>query len=321
MAAITRGSIGRQLEPGLNVVLGLSYNEIANEHLPLFEIETSKRSFEEEVMFSMFGEAPTKSEGDSITYDDAEELWTSRYTHETVAYGFQITEEAQEDNLYDSFSKLRAKGLGRGMASTKQTKAASVFNNGFSSSYLGGDGVCLFSASHPTASAGSLSNTAGAVDLSETAVETAHIAISIFKDDRGILIGARPVSLHIPPNLQFTAYKILNSTLTTSVLYANTSSGGTADGSSGVTNLNNVDAVRAMGVFPKGTFVNHRFTDTNAWFIKTDVPNGAKMFVRKGLETKMDGDFDTGNLRFKARERYSFGWSDWRSFYGASGSS
>jgi len=301
--------------------MGLSYNEISNEHAPLFEIENSVRSFEEEVMFSMFAEAPVKSEGASLTYDDAEELWTSRYTHETVAYGFQVTEEALEDNLYDTYSKLRAKGLGRGMAATKQTKASSVFNNGFNTSYLGGDGKPLFSTTHPTVSAGSQSNSAGSVDLSETACENAHIAISTYKDDRGILIGARPVSLHIPADLQFTAYKILNSTLTTVPLYANTSSGGTAAGAGGVTNQNSTDAVRSMGIFPKGTFINHRFTDTNAWFIKTDCPNGTKMFVRKGLETKMDGDFDTGNLRYKARERYSFGWSDWRGFYGASGSS
>lgn len=314
--AITRGSTPRQLEPGLNYIMGLSYNEIDNEHLPLYEIEKSVRSFEEEVMFSMFGEAPVKSEGSAIIYEDAEELWTARYTHETVAYGFAITEEALEDNLYDTYSKLRAKALGRGMASTKQTKAASLFNNGFSASYTIGDGAALFSAAHPTVAAGSQSNTAGAVDLSETAIENAHIAISLYKDDRGILIGARPVSLHIPPDLQFTAHKLLNSTLTTTMAYASAGSG-----NAGVSNQNAVNAVRSLGILPKGVFVNHRFTDTNGWFIKTDVPNGTKMFTRRPLASKMEGDFDTGNLRYKVSERYSFGVSDWRGWYGASGSS
>lgn len=322
--AITRGSTPRQLEPGLNYIMGLSYNEIDQEHMALYEIEKSNRAFEEEVMFSMFGEAPVKSEGAGITYDDTEELWTARYTHETVAYGFAITEEALEDNLYDTYSKLRAKGLGRGMASTKQTKAASTFNNGFNSSYNIGDGTTLFSASHPTVAAGNQSNTAGAVDLSETALENAHIAISTYKDDRGILIGARPVSLHIPPDLQFTAHKILNSTLTTSFGYSNSGAAGSAGAASnntGITESNAVNAVRSMGIFPKGVFVNHRFTDTNAFFIKTDVPNGTKMFIRRPLASKMEGDFDTGNLRYKVSERYSFGVSDWRGWYGASGSS
>jgi hypothetical protein len=311
MSAINRGSITKQLEPGLNYIMGLSYGEIDNEHAPLFEIENSSRAFEEEVMFSMFGEAPTKAEGASLQYDDAEELWTSRYTHETIALGFAITEEALEDNQYDTFSKLRAKALGRSMASTKQTKAASVFNNGFSSSYTGGDGVALFSASHPTVAAGNLSNYTN-TDLSETAVENAHIAIAAYKDDRGILIGARPLSLHIPSDLQFTAHKILNSTLTTTPLT-------NVAGSENVSNANDVNAVRSMGVFPRGVFVNHRFTDTDAWFVKTDVPNGTKMFVRAPLQSKMEGDFDTGNMRYKVRERYSFGWSDWRGFYGSEG--
>lgn len=308
---INRGSITKQLEPGLNYIMGVAYGEIANEHTPLFEIENSNRAFEEEIMFSMFDEAPTKAEGAAIVYDDAEELWTSRYTMETIAKGFAITEEALEDNLYDTFAKLRAKGLGRSLASTKQTKAANIFNNGFSSSYVGGDGVSFFSASHPTVSAGNQSNTVNA-DLSETALENAHIAISVFKDDRGILIGARPRSLHIPADLQFTAHKILNSTLTTTPML-------NVAGSENVSNANDVNAVRSMGIFPRGVFVNHRFTDTDAWFIRTDVPNGAKMFVRSPLQTKMEGDFDTGNMRYKARERYAFGWSDWRGFYGSSG--
>lgn len=308
---INRGSITKQLEPGLNYIMGLSYKEIDNEHVPLFEIEKSNRAFEEEVMYSMFDEAPTKAEGAAIVYDDAEELWTSRYTMETIAKGFKITEEALEDNLYDTFAKLRAKGLGRALASTKQTKAANIFNNGFNVAYPGGDGVPFFSASHPTVSAGNQSNTVGA-DLSETALENAHIAISVFKDDRGILIGARPVSLHIPSDLQFTAHKILNSTLSTTPML-------NVAGSENVSNVNDTNAVRSMGIFPRGVFVNHRFTDTDAWFIKTDVPNGAKMFIRKPLEAKMEGDFDTGNMRYKARERYTFGWSDWRGFYGSSG--
>ena len=217
-----------------------------------------------------------------------------------------------EDNLYDTFAKVRARGLARAMANTKQVKAADVFNNGFSGSYLGGDGVALFSASHPTVGAGNQSNTLGATDLSESSLESALITISKAKDDRGILIGLQAVSLHVPSDLIYTADKILNSTLSTTTATNSTT---------GVTNVNDINALRNQGVLPKGFFVNRRFTDTNAWFIKTDCPNGTKMFVRSPLQTKMEPDFDTGNLRFKARERYSFGWSDWRGFYGASGSS
>jgi len=286
--AINRASIAKELLPGLNAVFGLEYGDVDNEHAPLFEVENSDRAFEEEVLFTGFGTAPVKGEGAAVQYDDAQESYTARYTHETISLAFSVTEEAMEDNLYDTFAKLRARGLARAMANTKQVKAADVFNNGFSSSYLGGDGQPLFSDSHPVIDGGTQDN------------------------DLGILIGIRAESLHIPPDLAFTADQILNSTLSTTV---------TTQGSDGVTNVNDINAIRNQGLVPGGFFVNHRFTDTNAWFLKTDAPNGTKMFVRAPLQTKMEPDFDTGNLRFKARERYSFGWSDWRGFYGASGSS
>ena len=306
--AINRASISKELLPGLNAVFGLEYGEVDNEHAPLFDTENSDRAFEEEVLFTGFGSAPVKGEGAAVTYDDAQESYTARYTHETVALGFAITEEAMEDNLYDTFAKLRAKALARAMANTKQVKAADVFNNGFSTSYNGGDGVPLFSVSHPTIGAGNQSNLLSAADLSEASLETALITISKLKDDRGILIGGQAVSLHIPSDLVFTADQILNSTLSTTIV-----------SDSGVTNVNDINSIRNQGLLPKGYFVNRRFTDTNAFFIKTDVPNGAKMFVRSPLQTKMEPDFDTGNLRFKARERYSFGWSDWRGYFGNAG--
>lgn len=308
--AINRASISKELLPGLNAVFGLEYGEVDNEHAPLFDTENSDRAFEEEVLFTGFGSAPVKGEGAAVTYDDAQESYTARYTHETVALGFAITEEAMEDNLYDTFAKLRAKALARAMANTKQVKAADVFNNGFSASYVGGDGVALFSASHPTIGAGSQSNLLSAADLSEASLETALISISKIKDDRGILVGAQATSLHIPSDLVFTADQILNSTLSTTTVVNSTT---------GVTNTNDINSIRNQGLLPKGYFVNRRFTDTNAFFIKTDVPNGAKMFVRSPLQTKMEPDFDTGNLRFKARERYSFGWSDWRGYFGNAG--
>ena len=311
--AINRGNIAKQLLPGLNAVFGLEYGSIEDEHVPLFEIENSDRAFEEEVLFTGFGEAPTKSEGAAVQYDSATESYTSRYSHDTVALAFAVTEEAMEDNLYDTFAKIRARGLARAMSTTKQVKAANVFNNGFSTSFPGGDGQPFFSNSHPVMS-GTQDNLLAASDLSEATLETALIAIQQTKDDRDILIGARARSLHIPPNLQFTAEKILNSTLSTQIGV----NPGTA--TNGATNLNDVNAIRSMSMLPSGYFVNHRFTDTNAYFIKTDVPNGAKMFVRAPLATKMEPDFDTGNLRFKARERYSFGFSDWRSYYGSAGS-
>jgi hypothetical protein len=310
--AINRSSIAKELLPGLNAVFGIEYTNVDNEHAPLFDVENSDRAFEEEVLFTGFGSAPVKGEGAAVQYDDAQEGYTARYTHETISLAFAVTEEAMEDNLYDTFAKLRARGLARAMANTKQVKAADVFNNGFSSSYLGGDGVALFSASHPTVGNGNQSNTLGATDLSEASLETALITIAKAKDDRGILIGLQAESLHLPPDLAFTADQILNSTLSTTTVTNSTT---------GVTNTNDINSIRNQGLVPGGFFVNRRFTDTNAWFIKTDCPNGTKMFVRAPLQTKMEPDFDTGNLRYKARERYSFGWSDWRGFYGASGSS
>ena len=313
--AINRASISKELLPGLNAVFGMEYGEVADEHAPLFETENSDRAFEEEVLFTGFGTAPTKGEGAAVTYDDAQESYTSRYTHETIALAFAVTEEAMEDNLYDTFAKLRARGLARAMANTKQVKAADVFNNGFNTSYAGGDGQPFFSASHPTIGNGDQSNSLGATDLSEASLESALITISKAKDDRGILIGAQARSLHVPSDLAFTADQILNSTMSTTIGVNPTTAG------NGATNVNDINSIRNQGLVPGGFFVNRRFTDTNAWFIKTDVPNGTKMFVRAPLQTKMEPDFDTGNLRFKARERYSFGFSDWRGFYGASGSS
>ena len=313
--AINRASISKELLPGLNAVFGMEYGEVSDEHKPLFETENSDRAFEEEVLFTGFGTAPTKAEGAAVSFDDAQESFTSRYTHETVALAFAITEEAMEDNLYDTFAKLRAKGLARAMANTKQVKAADVFNNGFNSSFTGGDGQQLFSASHPTIGDGNQSNTLGATDLSEASLESSLITISKAKDDRGILIGLQTQSLHIPSDLAFTADQILNSTMSTTIGVNPTTA------ANGATNVNDINSIRNQGMVPGGFFVNRRFTDTNAWFLKTDCPNGAKMFVRSPLQTKMEPDFDTGNVRFKARERYSFGFSDWRSYYGASGSS
>ena len=304
--AINRASIAKELLPGLNAVFGLEYGEVADEHAPLFDVENSDRAFEEEVLFTGFGTAPVKGEGAAVSYDDAQESFTSRYTHETIALGFAVTEEAMEDNLYDTFAKLRAKGLARAMANTKQVKAADVFNNGFNASFAGGDGKAFFASDHPTVGNGDQSNLLAASDLSEAALETALIAISKTKDDRGILIGAQAESLHIPSDLAFTADQILNSPLSTTIV-------------NNATNVNDINAIRNQGLVPNGFFVNRRFTDTNGYFIKTDVPNGAKMFVRSPLQTKMEPDFDTGNLRFKARERYAFGFSDWRGFFGSAG--
>jgi len=303
MSILTRAQVAKQLVPGLNAIFGTAYKSIDNEHTPLFDIERSDRSFEEEVLMTGFGTAPVKSEGDQVFFDTASEAWTSRFTHETVAMAFAITEEAIEDNLYGTTGKMKANAMGRAMANAKQVKAANVYNNGFNTSslYAGGDGKPLFASDHPTLAAGTQSNKVSS-DLSETALEAALINISLTKDDRGLLIGARAVSLHIPPQLQFVAHRILFSDLRV----------GTAD--------NDTNAMKDMGLFSKGYTVNHRFTDTNGWFIRTDVPNGTKMFVRAPLATKDDVDFLTGNMRYKARERYSFGWSDWRQWYGSSGS-
>ena len=296
---INRAAISKELLPGLNAVFGMEYGEVNDEHLPLYEIENSDRSFEEEVLFTGFGTAPTKQEGAAVVYDDAGESFTARYTNETIALAFAITEEAMEDNLYDTFAKLRAKGLARAMANTKQVKAAKLYNEGFSTAQ--GDGVSLFNASHPTVGDGNQSNIGTAAAISEASLESAVIAIQKFKDDRGILIGSSAVSLHVPIDLMFTADVLLN---TPGIV-------GSAD--------NDINSVRNLGVFPSGYFTNRRFTDTNAFFIKTDVPNGSKMFNRTPLQTKMEPDFDTGNLRFKARERYSFGVSDWRGWFGNQG--
>jgi hypothetical protein len=312
--AINRAAIAKQLVPGLNKVFGMEYGSVDDEHKPLYEMEGSDRSYEEEVLFTGFGTAPVKEEGSGVQYDDAQESYSSRYVHETIALAFSITEEAMEDNLYDSFSKLRAKGLGRAMANTKQVKAADVFNNSFSTAYLGGDGSALFAADHTTIGDGDQSNTLGAVDLSEAALETALITIHKAVDDRGILIGLQCKSIHIPPDLIFTCEQLLNSPMSTTIGV----NPGTA--TNGATNVNDINAIKTGGYVSGGSFVNHRFTDTNGWFLQTDCPDGTKMFTRAPLQTKMEPDFDTGNLRYKARERYSFGWSNFRRWYGSSGS-
>ena len=296
---INRAAISKELLPGLNAVFGMEYGEVNNEHEPLYEVENSDRSFEEEVLFTGFGTAPTKQEGAAVVYDDASESYTARYTNETIALAFAITEEAMEDNLYDTFAKLRAKGLARAMANTKQVKAAKIYNEGFTTAQ--GDGVSLFNASHPTIGDGNQSNTSTAAAIAEATLESAVIAIQKYKDDRGILIGSSAVSVHVPIDLMFTTDVLLN---TPGIV-------GSAD--------NDLNSIRNLGVFPSGYFTNRRFTDANAWFIKTDVPNGTKMFNRTPLQTKMEPDFDTGNLRFKSRERYSFGVSDWRGWFGNQG--
>ena len=305
--AINRASISKELLPGLNAIFGMEYGEVNNELAPLYEIENSDRAFEEEVLFTSFGSAPTKGEGAAVSYDDAQESYTARYTAETVALAFAVTEEAMEDNLYDTFAKLRAKGLARAMANTKQVKAANVFNNGFSD--LIGDGVAFFASTHPTVGNGNQSNLITASDMSEATLETALTNVQKIKDDRGILIGASAVSLHIPVDSWAIADRILSSpgNTQTSLAAANP-------------NMNAINATRHMGMLPEGYHINRRFTDTTSWFVKTDVPNGTKMFVRTPLQTKMEPDFDTGNLRFKARERYSFGVSDWRGWFGSQGS-
>ena len=305
--AINRSSIAKELLPGLNAVFGLEYGDVNNEHEALYDIENSDRAFEEEVLFTGFGTAPTKGEGASVAYDDAQESYTARYTMETVALAFAVTEEAMEDNLYDTFAKLRAKGLARAMANTKQVKAANLFNNGFSDTI--GDGVAFFASTHPTISAGNQSNLIAASDLSESTLETALTNVQKIEDDRGILIGASSVSLHIPVDSWAIADRVLSSPGTTQVSAAAANP-----------NTNAINATRHMGMLPDGFYVNRRFTDTTSWFIKTDVPNGTKMFVRTPLQTKMEPEFDTGNLRFKARERYAFGVSDWRGWFGSQGS-
>jgi len=309
--AISRSQLLNQLIPGLYEVAGMAYTQYTNEHEPLFDIHTSGRSFEEEVLMTGFGEAPIKSEGTGVAYDDAEEAWKSRYDMETVALAYALTEEAMEDELYGTTGRLQSEALGRSLASTKQQKAADVWNFGFDSSRPGGDGQPLFSDDHPLVNGGTLSN-ADNSDLSETSLENAIIAISEFVDDRGILINCQPMSLHIPTNLQFTAFKILKSDKTTTIGVNPNST------SNGATNQNEVNAIYQGGFFPNGMHINHRFSDSGGWFIRTDCPNVTKMFVRKPLSFATEGDFDTGNLRVNGRERYAFGWTDPRGAFGSS---
>ena len=290
--AISRSQLVKELEPGLNALFGLEYNRYENEHAEIFVTETSDRAFEEEVMLSGFGSAPVKSEGANVTFDQATESFTARYTHETIAMAFAITEEAIEDNLYDRLAGRYTRALARSMANTKQVKSANVLNNAFNSSFTGGDGVELCSTSHPLASGGVLANTLStAADLSETSLEQSLIDIAAFIDERGLKIALQGVKLIIPKELQFTAERIMKSPQRV----------GTAD--------NDINALANMGMIPQGYRVNHYLTDTDAFFIMTDAPNGLKMFVRSPIKTAIEGDFDTGNVRFKARERYSFGFS------------
>ena len=299
--AISRSQALKELLPGLNALFGLEYKKYENEHAEIYETETSERSFEEEVKLSGFGAAPVKAEGSAIAYDNAQESFTARYNHETVAMGFSITEEAMEDNLYDSLSARYTKALARAMAYTKQVKAAALLNSGFTTFYAG-DGVTLFSTAHPTVSGVTNSNRPGTdVDLNETALEQAVIDIAAFKDERGLLIAARPRKLIVPPSLMFVATRLLQTELRV----------GTAD--------NDVNALKTNGSIPEGYRVNHYLTDTDGWFITTDVPNGMKHFVRTAISQSMDGDFDTGNVRYKSRERYSFGVSDPLGVYGCPG--
>jgi hypothetical protein len=300
--AITRSQLLKELEPGLNALFGMEYDRYDNEHAEIFDTETSDRAFEEEVMLSGFGQAPVKGEGAAIVYDTAGEAFTARYTHNTIALAFAITEEAVEDNLYDKLSARYTRALARSMSNTKQVTAAGTLNNAFSSSYTGGDGVSLINSAHPTTGGGNWSNTlATAADLNETSLEQALIDIAGFIDERGLKIALRGMKLIIPPSLQFTAERILKSEQRVS------------------TSDNDINALKSGGYMPQGFTVNHFLTDTDAWFIKTDAPNGMKHFVRSPIKTAMEGDFETGNVRYKARERYSFGWSDPRSMYGSPG--
>jgi len=302
--AISRAQLLKELLPGLNALFGLEYARYGEEHKEIYETETSERSFEEETKLSGFSAAPVKNEGSAIAYDNAQEAWTTRYNHETIALGFAITEEAIEDNLYDSLSARYTKGLARAMAYTKQIKAAATLNNGFSAAYAGGDGVALFSTSHPLVNGGVNSNTpATQADLNETSLEAAVIQIAAWTDERGLLIAAKPKKLVVPPSLMFVATRLLETELRV----------GTTD--------NDINALKNNGSIPEGYTVNHFLTDTNGWFLLTDVPNGLKHFVRTPMSTGMDGDFDTGNVRYKARERYSFGVSDPLGIFGSPGSS
>jgi hypothetical protein len=300
--AISRAQLLKELLPGLNALFGMEYAKYGEEHKEVFETETSERSFEEETKLSGFSAAPVKNEGSAISYDNAQEAWTARYTHETIALGFSVTEEAMEDNLYDSLSSRYTKALARAMAYTKQTKAAAILNNGFDSNFAYGDGKPLFDTQHPLVSGGVNSNEPSTpADLNETSLEAAVIQIAGWTDERGLLIAAKPRKLVVPPSLMFVATRLLETQLRV----------GTAD--------NDINALKTNGSIPEGYTVNHFLTDTDAWFLTTDVPNGLKHFVRTPMATSMDGDFDTGNVRYKARERYSFGVSDPLGAYGSPG--
>ena len=300
--AISRAQLVKELEPGLNALFGLEYDQYDREHEQIFSMETSDRAFEEEVMLSGFGAAPTKSEGSAVTFDDAQEAYTARYTMETIALAFSITEEAIEDNLYDRLASRYTRALARSMSQTKQVKAASVLNNAFDSTVTGGDGVELCSAVHPLASGNTFRNELStAADLNETSLEQSLIDIAGFVDERGLKVAVRGMKMIVPKELQFTADRLLESAYRT----------GTAD--------NDINAIRSMGMLPEGYFVNHFLTDTDAFFIITDAPNGLKGFNRSAIRTSMEGDFDTGNVRYKARERYAFGFSDPRGIFGSPG--
>ena len=304
--AISRAQLLKELLPGLNALFGMEYARYGEEHKEIYETESSERSFEEETKLAGFGAAPVKNEGSAIAYDNAQEAWTARYDHQTIAMGFSITEEAVEDNLYDSLSARYTKSLARAMAYTKQVKGAYTLNTGFTGvgNPTYGDGQVLFSTAHPLVGGGTNSNrpTTGA-DLNETSLENAVIQIAAWTDERGLLIAAKPKKLVIPPALQFVATRVLETNLRVA----------TAD--------NDINALKNNGSIPEGYTVNHFLTDTNAWFLLTDVPNGLKHFVRTPLSNSLDGDFDTGNVRYKARERYSFGVSDSLGVYGSPGSS
>jgi hypothetical protein len=300
--AISRAQLLKELLPGLNALFGLEYARYGEEHTEIYETETSERSFEEETKLSGFSAAPVKNEGSAIAFDNAQEAWTARYNHETIAYGFALTEEAIEDNLYDSLSARYTKALARAMSYTKQVKGAAVLNNGFNGAYLGGDGVSLFSTAHGLVNGGTNSNTpAVAADLNETSLENSVIQIAAWTDERGLLIAAKPKKLIVPPALQFVATRLLETKLRT----------GTTD--------NDINALENNGSIPEGYTINHFLTDNNGWFLTTDVPNGMKHFVRTPLQNSMDGDFDTGNVRYKSRERYSFGYSDPLGMFGSPG--
>jgi|TARA_R100001530_G_scaffold24610_1_gene19913 hypothetical protein len=300
--AISRSQLVRELEPGLHALFGLEYEKYAKEYSEIFDTESSDRAFEEEVMMVGFGNAPTKQEGSGVDYDTSSEAWVARYSHETIALAFSLTEEAVEDNLYDRLGARYSKALARSMAHTKEVKGANVLNNGFSSSYTGGDAKALLTTDHPLTYGGTLANEPStAADLNETSLENAVINVAAFVDERGLTLALQPTKLIVPPALQFTADRLLETPGRVA----------TAD--------NDINAIRNLGMIPQGYTVNHFLTDTDAWFVKTDAPNSLKHFDRSSLKTSMEGSFDTGNVRYKARERYSFGWSDPRGIYGSPG--